>query len=87
MSLKDPPRRPTWPKYTVAPEPEDIEPGARLRDVVCPQCKKPFRLRWESESISENTYRPTTLSLRGCPSGGIYAVEIHCPHCNYEEEL
>ena len=62
--------------------PDELEPGSRLSDVVCPQCKKPFRLYW-------NDYGPhkMTLMIRGCPSGGIYDVSISCPHCDYEEEL
>jgi len=62
---------------------EELEPGVRLRDVICPQCKKAFRLTWNDYS----TNRPTTLCIRSCPSGGIYDVSIACPHCDYEEEL
>jgi hypothetical protein len=56
--------------------------GERLKDVVCPQCKNPFRLTW-SGGFTERV----TLVMRGCPSGGIYDVSIECPHCDYEEEL
>lgn len=54
----------------------------RLRDMVCPQCRQEFELCW-------NDYhdRPSTLVIRGCPSGGIYDVSISCPHCDYEEPL
>lgn len=54
----------------------------KLSQVYCPQCNKPFRLIW-------NDYREPkqTLMLRGCPSGGIYDISIHCPYCDYEEEL
>lgn len=53
-----------------------------LKNVICPQCEKKFRLMW-------NDYHnaPQTLIIRGCPSGGVYDVSIRCPHCNYEEEL
>jgi hypothetical protein len=58
-----------------------LEPGVRLADVICPQCKKPFRLDW-------NGYTgPLTLDIRDCPSGGVYNVTIRCPHCGYDEEL
>lgn len=53
-----------------------------LKHVICPQCGKPFKLDWNGYDKN-----PMTLRLRGCPSGGIYDVSIHCPHCNYEEEL
>ena len=58
----------------------------RLKDMVCPQCKKEFLLRWED---CDNNYKPVkeTLIIRVCPSGGLYDVRIKCPHCNYEEEL
>ena len=58
--------------------PEEI----RLRNVVCPQCKKDFELSW-----TDYDEKPYTLQISGCPSGGIYDVRISCPHCNYEEEL
>lgn len=56
--------------------------GARLKDVLCPQCKKPFKLTW-------NDYgdEPCTLVVRDCPSGGVYDVFIECPHCHYKEDL
>jgi rRNA maturation protein Nop10 len=64
--------------------PDDDEPGegARLKDVVCPQCGEPFRLVW-SAGFGE----AETLEIRSCPSGGIYDVRISCPHCDYEEDL
>jgi len=54
----------------------------RLRDMVCPQCRKSFELAY-------NGYpeKPETLHLRSCPSGGVYDVSISCPHCDYVEEL
>jgi len=58
-----------------------------LRDVVCPQCGKPFRLIWNDHTRLGDKYQEQTLMLRGCPSGGIYDVSIHCPHCGYVEEL
>jgi ssDNA-binding Zn-finger/Zn-ribbon topoisomerase 1 len=60
---------------------EKIIPEA-IKDVTCPQCKKDFKLKWNS-SYDE----VATLVIRSCPSGGIYDVSISCPHCNYEEEL
>lgn len=59
-----------------------LEPGLRLRDVACPQCKRAFRLAWDSFG---NT--PRTLVVSDCPSGGVYSVSICCPWCDYEEEL
>lgn len=53
-----------------------------LKNVICPQCKSDFKLTWDDYSDS-----PSTLIIRGCPSGGIYDVSIRCPHCDYEEEL
>jgi len=55
---------------------------AQLKYVICPQCKKEFRLTWDDYGDT-----PQSLNLRGCPSGGIYDVTISCPHCDYEEEL
>lgn len=63
------------------PEPP-IEVGERIRDVACPQCKQAFRLTWNDYSN-----RKQTVFIMGCPSGGTYAVEICCPHCDYKEEL
>jgi hypothetical protein len=62
-------------------EKRKLEPGVRLSDVVCPQCKEPFRLDWNGDD------GPLTLIVRYCPSGGVYDVSIRCPHCGYEEEL
>jgi len=56
----------------------------KIKDVKCPQCKKNFKLSWEGTDYSNNKY---PLIIRSCPSGGVYDVSIHCPHCNYEEEL
>lgn len=53
-----------------------------LKNVVCPQCGKPFRLTWDADGGEKDTLR-----LRGCPSGGIYDVSIECPHCDYAEAL
>ena len=53
-----------------------------LKNVICPQCKRPFKLTWNDYSDIQET-----LILRGCPSGGIYDVSIHCPYCDYEEDL
>lgn len=58
------------------------EDERRIADVVCLQCKEPFRLCWNDYGDQR-----VTLAIRGCPSGGIYDVSINCPHCNYEEEL
>jgi hypothetical protein len=58
----------------------------RLRDVDCPQCRKPFVLLWNDYSKIREEQKQT-LFISGCPSGGIYNVEIRCPHCDYEEEL
>ena len=60
--------------------------GEDLKHVVCPQCKTPFKLRW-NDYVEWDLKEPVTLIIRGCPSGGVYDVSIHCPHCNYEEEL
>ena len=61
--------------------PEELD-ERRLKDMVCPQCKKEFILRWKDYADES-----TTLVIRGCPSGGIYDVSICCPHCDYEEAL
>ena len=52
-----------------------------LKHVVCPQCKKDFKLTWDGD------YNNQPLVIRSCPSGGIYDVSIKCPHCDYEEDL
>lgn len=66
--------------------------GAKLSQMVCPQCKRPFVLTWNDYSYDEqtktvNSGTRSTLVLRGCPSGGLYDVLIACPHCDYQEEL
>lgn len=47
---------------------------ATIRDITCPVCRRPFRLR---------------LIIRGCPSGGIYDVYIQCPNpdCGLKVDL
>lgn len=63
----------------------DDEPGpARLKDVVCPQCKRPFQIVWDDYGDHRQT-----LIIRSCPSGGIYDISIRCGHrdCDYEEPL
>lgn len=52
---------------------------SEIKNVTCPQCKRAFVLTWGTSD--------RTLVIRGCPSGGIYDVEIHCPNCDYEEPL
>lgn len=67
-----------------------INTDRMIRDVVCPQCTKPFRLTWNDFSTeADGTYVnvPCTLSIRSCPSGGVYDVIIECPHCDYTEPL
>ena len=64
---------------------ETIDTPGLLKDVICPQCKKPFELSWDDTPIGDSL--PYTLRLRSCPSGGIYDVLISCPHCDYEEDL
>jgi hypothetical protein len=59
-----------------------LEPENRIGDVICVQCKKAFHLTWD-----DGEFKPNTLIIRGCPSGGVYSVSIACPHCDYEEEL
>jgi phage FluMu protein Com len=56
-----------------------------LKNVKCPQCKKSFMLMWNDYSNFGGTKQ--SLFIYSCPSGGTYSVEIHCPHCNYVEEL
>ena len=65
-----------------ARRPKEIEPWKRLSDVVCPQCRTPFRLIWNDYADFQQT-----LDIRDCPSGGVYDVTIRCPHCDYREEL
>jgi hypothetical protein len=67
----------------------DADLETRLRDQVCPQCKKDFRLTWRDYERDGSGYRDvtTTLCIRSCPSGGIYDVSIKCPNCDYEEPL
>ncbi len=62
---------------------------ARVKDVVCPQCKRPFLLVWSDYASRTGSPQPTpyTLSVRSCPSGGVYDVSVECPHCDYTEPL
>lgn len=53
-----------------------------LKHVVCPQCGKEFVLTWDDFFDKKQS-----LFVDWCPSGGIYAVYIACPHCAYEEPL
>ena len=55
---------------------------ADLKHMICPQCGVGFTLKWDDYGEDR-----TTLLIRGCPSGGIYDVSIHCPWCDYEEDL
>lgn len=65
---------------------KDLQPEERIKDAVCPQCKKPFRLIWNSYTfIEEHATAKQTLFIRDCPSGGVYDVYVVCPHCDYEE--
>lgn len=63
--------------------------GQALKNVRCPQCRRPFALIWDDVQRHPNNPREEwqTLVIRHCPSGGIYAVRIECPFCSYEEEL
>lgn len=57
----------------------------RLKDMTCPQCGKPFVLKWADWDLQRDERQ--TLVIRGCPSGGIYDVLIRCAFCDYEEPL
>ncbi len=59
--------------------------GHRLKDQVCPQCRKPFTLTWNDYGAEGS--QPQSLFISDCPSGGVYDVKVACPHCDYEEEL
>ena len=48
----------------------------------CPQCKAIFKLKWDDYDNAS-----ATLLCSSCPSGGMYAVKICCPFCDFEEEL
>jgi ssDNA-binding Zn-finger/Zn-ribbon topoisomerase 1 len=65
----------------------DLEPENRLADVICPQCRKPFRLVWNDYTKMKGEWAKQTLIITECPSGGVFAVSIDCPHCDYVEEL
>lgn len=43
--------------------------------IVCPKCKHQWLLSTED------------LNLRSCESGGIYACNIECPNCKFEQDL
>jgi len=58
---------------------------SRIRDVFCPQCKKDFALQFGEIEYGDRDR--ATLSIYSCPSGGVYRVEICCPHCNYVEPV
>lgn len=59
-----------------------LEPGRRLRDVICPQCKQAFRLTYDDDPDI-----PRTMAFSGDQDYGIWYAQIVCPHCDYEEEL
>lgn len=59
----------------------------RLKDQVCPQCAGEFTLNWNDYTRIGGVDQKQTLLISACPSGGIYDVNISCPHCDYEEAL
>lgn len=56
---------------------------AVLPNVVCPQCRKVFKLAWMDAVGGPRE----TLEISACESGGVYGVAIVCPHCKRTEEL
>lgn len=56
----------------------------RIKNVYCPQCKKPFTLEFDDVSYG---VADRSLRVYSCPSGGVYSMTIHCPHCDYKEDL
>jgi hypothetical protein len=69
----------------------DIDPDVLRQEseeglwCICEDCEKKFRLTaddWSPLHVP-NAY----LSIRGCDSGGIYSIEVECPHCNHCHEL
>jgi len=53
-------------------------------DVVCPQCKKTFRIIWNDYTEGD---KQQSLFIRSCPSDGVYDCYIECPYCDYHEDL
>ncbi len=50
--------------------------------VICPNCQEEFQLQCDSMDD-----KPDTFVISSCDSGGIYAIYIQCPHCDYKEEM
>jgi phage FluMu protein Com len=53
--------------------------------VDCPNCHKRFLLVYRD--YVDGIRQQTTLEISSCTSGGIYSVEVKCPHCKHTEDL
>lgn len=49
--------------------------------IRCYKCGKDFKLSHDDYDV------PETLITHSCLSGGIYSIEIRCPHCQHEESI
>ncbi len=49
----------------------------------CVQCGKTFPLKYDD--YGDPT--PQTIAIDSCLSGGIYGIEVKCPHCGHEHTV
>lgn len=51
---------------------------------ICRNCGELFYVRFDDEySPRLNTEEIVGIDIRGCESGGIYAMQVTCPHCKH----
>lgn len=64
---------------------EQLAQQIRFR-VVCPECHKAFiPVMQDIYTIPGDT--ESSIHISACASGGIYSVEVICPHCKHTEEV
>ncbi len=52
-----------------------------MNNIRCDKCGNEFKLSHDEYDT------PETLIIHFCGSGGIYSIEIRCPHCQHEESI
>lgn len=53
---------------------------------ICPDCNQQFRLLYCEYRVTGKN-EPRTLVISSCDSGGVYNVEVECPHCHAREDV
>lgn len=61
---------------------KDQKSDRSLAWVLCPKCGQRFRLEWRHDE----EHLPTLFVVEK-GDGPMTALQIECPHCNYEEDL